>query len=160
MNEQIRTEIELLIIQFYQQHEVLQALSEELRERTSSTLIDFEQMCEEVIVAQDTDLSSKEREDRMIRADYYNEEFYKQSGNWFLTIQDWQLQYEKLEDLRDEIERYHKMIYGIGIGLDEFEGFGVFEVEFETDELEFEDFEIGFEDWFDSDLFDEGGDVE
>lgn len=159
MDEHTRTEVELLIIQFYQQHELLQALSEELRERTSSTLIDFEQMCKEVIVAQDSELSSKEREERMIRADYYNEEFYKQSGNWFLTIQDWQHQYEKLEDLRDEIERYYKMIYGSGIGLDDFEGFDDFEIEFEMDEFDFEDFYIGRDLEID-DLFDEGGDDE
>ena len=158
MNKQIRTEIELLIIQFYQQHEVLQALSEELRERTSSTLIDFEQMCEEVIVSH-PEMSSKEREDRMTRADYYSEEFYKQSGNWFLTIQDWQDQFEKLGDLRDEIERYYKMIYGSGIGLDDFEGFDEFEIEFEMDEFDFEDFYIGRDLEID-DLFDEGGDVE
>ena len=145
MDKRTRTEVELLIIQFYQQHELLQALSEELRERTSSTLIDFEQMCKEVIVAQDSELSSKEREDTMTRADYYNEEFYKQSGDWFLTIQDWQNQYKKLVDLRDEIERYYEMIYGSGIGLDDFEGFEDFEIEFEMDELEFGDFEIWFE---------------
>lgn len=141
MDERTRTEVELLIIQFYQQHELLQALSEELRERTSSTLIDFEQMCEEVIVAQDIELSSKEREERMTRADYYNEEFYKQSGNWFLIIREWQGQYKKLVDLRDEIERYYEMFYEPGVGLDGFE------MEFEMDEFEFEDFEIDFDDF-------------
>lgn len=141
MDERTRIEVELLIVQFYQQHELLQALSEELRERTSSTLIDFEQMCKEVIVAQDIELSSKEREAMMTRADYYNEEFYKQSGNWFLTIREWQSQYKKLVDLRDEIERYYEMFYEPGLGLDGFE------MEFEMDEFEFGDFEIDFDDF-------------
>lgn len=111
MKKQLRTEIEFLVIQFYHQHELLRAISEELRERTSNTLIDFEQMCKELIKTQGMRSETQEYNSQIILVDHYNEEFHKQSGDWFLNIRDWQIQYQKLEDLRDEIGRYYKMIY-------------------------------------------------